>query len=346
MSPMPQPPAPPLEERRTARTLLTICCGAYLASVLAGWLLLLWADQWWLATVWMFAPRWLLALPLVVLIPAALLWRRRALIALALAALLVAGPVMGFSIPWPTLLHSAPAGPHLRVLTCNMHYSHDDPPALEELIAATAPDVVALQEWQGSERSALRKAPGWHVHPGTRLFLASRHPIRAATALGHDSMGEHASAMRYELETPLGDVHLLSVHLATARFGIADTIHDNSLGPAEVSANTARRLEQSAFVYEEALHLKGPLLIVGDFNTPPESAIVSEIWRPYTDAFSAAGWGWGYTFFGSRTMVRIDHVFAGRGWFPSRCTVGPPVGSLHRPVIADLVWTDPVSGAS
>jgi endonuclease/exonuclease/phosphatase (EEP) superfamily protein YafD len=80
-------------------------------------------------------------------------------------------------------------------------------------------------------------------------------------------------------------------------------------------------------------------MIVGDFNTPPESTIFPHVWEDYRDAFSAAGWAYGYTFFGSGTMVRIDHILAGKGWSCSACRVGSHVGSPHRPVIADLVWT-------
>jgi vancomycin resistance protein VanJ len=195
-----------------------------------------------------------------------------------------------------------------------------------------------VQEWPGSERSTLRTAAGWHVHPGTQLFLASRHPILNATVLGDHSIGKHTSAIHYEMDTPFGSVHLISLHLATPRFGIADTIHDK--GTEELSANTARRREQSTFVAGKAKNLGGPVLIVGDFNTPPESVLMSEVWGRYTDAFAAGGWGWGFTFFGSRTMLRIDHILAGQGWQLRRCTVGPQVGTLHRPLIADLVWTE------
>jgi vancomycin resistance protein VanJ len=83
--------------------------------------------------------------------------------------------------------------------------------------------------------------------------------------------------------------------------------------------------------------------VMGDFNTPPESRIFPQVWGGYTDAFSAAGWGWGYTFIGARTTVRIDHILAGRGWRVTDCRVGPNVGSPHRPVIAGLVWTEEVT---
>jgi len=318
--------------------LVAFCCWLYLAAVLGVWLLLWWADAWWLATLAMFAPRWLLALPLAVLVPAAVFVRLRSLGLLLLAAMLIAGPVMGFCAPWHQLVQSSPGGTPFRVLTCNMHYSRGDPGPLDELVAATNPDVVAVQEWSAAAHSALGTDPAWHIHPGSRLFLASRHPIRSAVQLGHASMGKEASVMRYELDTPLGLVHLFSLHLATARQGIVDVIHDSEKGPAELQANSRRRRQQSEFVAGQAGEMQGPVLLVGDFNTPPESVFFAQVWGDYRDAYSSAGLGWGYTFFGARTMVRIDHVLAGKGWHCLRCEVGPNVGSPHRPVIAHLVW--------
>jgi endonuclease/exonuclease/phosphatase (EEP) superfamily protein YafD len=244
---------------------------------------------------------------------------------------------MGFCVPWGRWTQSAPAGAPFRVLTCNMHYTHGNSGALDALVVATFPDVVAVQEWPDWEQSALVGDSGWHMSPGNRLFLASRHPIRRTVALGHASMGPHASVTRYELDTPQGLVHLFSLHLASARDGIYDVIHDSTRGPTRLEANSARRRQQSEFVLSQASQLREPVVLVGDFNTPPESVLFAQIWDNYQDSYSLAGLGWGYTFFGARTMVRIDHVLAGQDWYCLRCEVGPFVGSPHRPVIADLV---------
>lgn len=314
--------------------------------VLGVWFVMwCWADAWWLATLVLFAPRWPLALPLAVLVPIALVFRPRAVVLLLVTALLIAGPVMGFCLPWQQLMQSAPPGKTLRVLTCNMHYSHDDPGLLDRLVADTSPDVVAVQEWPASKRSVLHTTPGWHINQDWRLFLASRYPIRRVIELGENSMSAEASVKQYELDTPMGTVHLFSLHLATARQGLADTIHEHENGRAELEVNIDRRREQSQYVAGEAAQLQGPVVLVGDFNTPPQSRLFSSVWGDYTDAFAAAGWGWGYTFFGNRTMVRIDHILVGKGFYCRRCQVGPYVGSPHHPVLADLVWPDHVPPA-
>jgi endonuclease/exonuclease/phosphatase (EEP) superfamily protein YafD len=325
--------APPRPRPSRGRRVVAVACWVYLAAMVALWLVLLRAEEWWPATILMFSPRWVFALPLAVLVPAAALRRSRSALALVPAALIVGGPVTGFNVPWSRLTGPAPSGPPFRVMTLNMHYSHAAPVTIDELAAGA--DVVAVQEWPGFGRSGL-KGPDWHVHATPRLFLASRHPIRRAVVLGHNPMGEDASAAHYELDTPRGVVHVFSLHTASTREGIADTLRDGRNGPAEVRANSARRREQCAFVAGRAAECGGPVIAVGDFNTPPESPILGDVWGGYTDAFAAAGWGWGYTFRGAKTAVRIDHILVGPGWQVSGCRVGPNVGSPHRPVIAEL----------
>src|SRR5262249_27751782 len=139
---------------------------------------------------------------------------------------------------------------------------------------------------------------------------------------------------------PLGPVHVFNLHLASARDGLYAVTHDHGGGPARVRANSALRREQSEVVARWASKVRGPLLLVGDFNTPPQRTPLAQVWGDYRDAFGFAGTGWGYTFFGCRTMVRIDHVLMGRGWYCRHCEVGPDVGSQHRPVLADLIWPD------
>src|SRR5262249_22127307 len=114
-------------------------------------------------------------------------------------------------------------------------------------------------------------------------------------------------------------------------------IHETRQGPSGIRANIARRWEQSEDVAAAAAKVKEPLLLANDFNTPPESAIFRVVWAAYNDAFSTAGWGWGYTFYGAHTMVRIDHVLATPGVTCTRCWVGPSIGSPHHPVLADLI---------
>lgn len=330
----------PAPRKSRRNLLLALCSWGYLAVILGMWILAGWADQWWLASLMMFAPLGLLAAPLLILVPWACLVRSRYLLLLVMTAVLVAGPVMGFCIPWQSLIPSRPIGPPVRVLTCNLHYGVQDTKPMATLIADTSPDIVALQEWKIGELPDLRAETGWYVHRTRQLYLASRYPIKKSNILGTNSFQPEGLVGHFELEAPFGVVHLFNLHFASPRKGLFQTVHEEGdEGPVEIDGNTEIRMEQSANVALAASKVEGPVLLVGDFNTPPQSVIFDRLWSKYTDAFVAAGWGWGYTYHGDRTLVRIDHILAGKGWNCTRCWVGPKVGSPHRPVVAHLVWT-------
>ena len=83
-------------------------------------------------------------------------------------------------------------------------------------------------------------------------------------------------------------------------------------------------------------NLRGPLVVAGDFNLPPESRVFRRHWGDLTDAFGAAGFGFGSSKHTSWHGVRIDHILYNRSWTCEWCGVGPALGSDHSPVIAHL----------
>jgi endonuclease/exonuclease/phosphatase (EEP) superfamily protein YafD len=323
---------------RRAGKIVAVGGWLYLGAILAAWALLAAADLWWPATVLQFSPRWLLLPPAGPLALLAALLRPRALTPVLLAFLLAGGPVMGFCVPWQRLLSAPPPGTSFRLLTCNIHYEKIEPLPLDQLIETTRPDFVVLQEYRTYNHSELLARPDWHVHRERGQFLASRHPIRRTARLGPDSGDTRGSVIRYELDTPAGLVTLFSLHFASPRQGLTKVIHEKEGAPEDLTQGSRLRWTQSEYLAGHLAGVTGPVLVVGDFNTPPESAIFRRLWGSYTDAFGSAGWGWGYTFLGGRTRVRIDHILAGPGWSCDRCWVGPFVGSPHRPVLADLTW--------
>jgi vancomycin resistance protein VanJ len=314
--------------------------GGWLSLILtlSVWAILLSADLWAPSAPLLFGHRWLFALPPALLLPVALALRRRALWPLVPALMIAVGPVSGCSVPWAHLGAERTAGQRLRVLTCNMHYAKVHSGPLDWLVKQTRPDVIALQEWRDSARSKALLEPGWHHHREPGLFLASRHPIRRADRLGDNSSGEQGSVMRYELDTPGGTVTVFNVHFATPRKALGTLAALDQRGLDEARANSELRFRQSRFVAGESGRVAGPVLVVGDFNTPPESAIFRQVWSGYVNAFSETGWGWGYTFRSRWTVVRIDHILLGGGGWATDSWVGPDIGSPHRPVLADANW--------
>jgi endonuclease/exonuclease/phosphatase (EEP) superfamily protein YafD len=290
----------------------------------------------------MFSPRWVWLVPAGATLAAGIVLRQRSAFVAALALIVAAWPVMGLSLPWGRLSEAPSGGIALRVMTCNMHYGKADPALLDGALDTIGPDVVALQEWRDSARSAVLDEASWHVHRVPGLCLASRHPITRVQPLGDHSTSPKGLATRYVIETPGGLVTVISLHLDSPREGLGQAAGGVA---GQLQANSDMRRRQSEYLAKEAATVKDPLLVVGDFNTPPESVLFRHIWGGYVDAFGSVGFGWGYTFVNRRTSVRIDHVLVGGFGRAVRCWVGPDVGSPHRPVIADVAWP-PASGAT
>jgi vancomycin resistance protein VanJ len=80
--------------------------------------------------------------------------------------------------------------------------------------------------------------------------------------------------------------------------------------------------------------------VFGDFNMPLESAIFRRCWSPLADAFSTAGWGFGFTKTSEKRGwsygARIDHVLFSPPWRCLRCWVAGDIGSDHLPLVAEL----------
>lgn len=322
--------------RRSWRRLIPWLCGLYLALLLGLWALLATqADRWWPATVLLFSPRWLWAVPLAILLPAALTAHRRSLWLLAPAALVVVVPVMGFCLHWPTTENG---GQRLRLLTCNCDASYLHPDALGRLLEEARPDVVTLQAWPSRQEAAVFGQGDWHRHRDEEFFCASRFPIRQVEPFPDQKSCAKEAVVRYLLETPFGDVNIFNLHLETPRDGLEAVLHGLWHGGSVLQANSDLRHCQSAAIRDWVGLFSGPVILAGDFNTPPDSTIFRACWSSYSNAFSQAGFGWGNTHFTRHTGIRIDHILAGPGWRCLRAWVGPDIGPAHRPVLADLGW--------
>lgn len=109
---------------------------------------------------------------------------------------------------------------------------------------------------------------------------------------------------------------------------------------ARIEQEDARRAKQIKETLQEVDLQTNPVVLAGDFNTPRLHAQLHGLRSRMTNAWEAAGSGFGYTFSAKRPMTRIDHVWADDNWEIGRCIVGPSFGADHRSVVADLVLKD------
>ena len=340
--------SPPAISNETARsgarwqTIVGVACVIY--TLLIGVVLLavrILGDRWWPCTLLMFSARWPWGLPLVVLLPVAAIHRRRSLLVLSLSAVLVVGGILDFRIPWRSWTYAAPSvgsGTSLRVITWNVHRCDGvNVAASSRWLADQHADVIALEEWPKDWPAELLVGEGWHVLHDGELCVASRQDIRrhAPPAFG-EAFAEHGAGSRYWLTTPAGDIPFAAMHLASPHPDFHAALHLEADGRERVALNTTRRKAQAAEVAAWAEVVGSRVIIVGDLNTPSDSPLFDGRQKKLSDAFLVAGAGFGYTYTHRGAMARIDHVIFGSEWRCRRCTVGPALGSPHRPVIADL----------
>ncbi len=335
-SPADAPTNTPAKKPRFSYRLLGFLSWFYLIAMLALWLFLHFAgDRWWIATLVLFGPLWVFALPLGILLPLALFMRRRSLPVLLLGGLIVVLPIMDFCIPWRPFVSKSPAGTPLRVLTCNTHYRLLNPKALADLIDATHPDVIALQEWPSHNAKPVFGDAAWYTIKDGEFCLASKFPIRKFAEV--ISEPGWLSAVCFEIQMPTGGpIYFINVHLASPHPAFQSALSREARGRDEVHRDSQRRLEGAQAVQRYAASLNGPVILAGDFNLPINSSVYRDHLSRYTDAFATAGLGFGWTYHARWTDTRIDHILADTNWHCVKCWVGPDVGSPHKPVIADL----------
>ncbi len=322
---------------------LVITYGVLVAGMWA--LMFFGGDRHWLGTLVLFGPRWICGLPLPPLMMAAGFWYRRLLGPLAMMAIVLLFPIMGFTAHWPARDERATL---LRVLTCNVDQNNIRPAVLAALIASEKPDVVALQEVSSATRYAW--PDDWHVLHRDEFILASRWPIteRRVERFSVPRSDTEVAAIYYAVQWSRRDVQLFNLHLESPRAGLEAVLSqkpgNRAAGAGQFAEVTDLRRRESEQVSRWLNRFGGAKIVAGDFNMPIESTIYRQSWATWENAFSSAGRGLGFTkrsqMAGWTYGTRIDHVLFTPPWRCVRCIVGDDVGSDHFPLIADFEWQD------
>lgn len=314
---------------------MRLAAGAWLAS-LAGLAVAVYGpgERFWPVTFFLLGPRAVVALPLVVLLPAAALVDRRTLLALLAGLALAAEPLFGFAVPWRRALAGGEVGT-LRVATWNMGGGGRAADALE-LIGEEAPDLLLLQECP----PGVETPPGWHRSGERGQVLLSRFPI-AGTARRdpHDvwEMSGSGEIVRSTVVAPAGKVDVTNVHLETPREGLETVLGERWRGIPVLEAKNAQREIEARLARRWADASSAPFRLVGgDFNATVESQVFREHWDGYRDCHSEAGWGFGHTKHTRRIGARIDHVLAGRGLECVSARVARRSSGDHAPLVVEL----------
>ncbi len=331
-------------------TLSIVYFGALaIVLVLMHW----WAEY--LLPIWilLFVPPVILLLPGIALGCLAI-WARR----WKLAAIHAAVALFYFFIFCPFRFSGPKEAPGaLTVITHNI--GEGNKLAFSDAFPGEAPDAILLQDARFREKDYLRRYPKLNARGVAQFLLLTPHEIVGGVPVNEALWRGKPIAARFVIRANGREAALYCVHLPTPRSSLrhaftprvalemvwlADAPTDDH--PSYRSWLRARvaLAEQLAGVFSrETL----PFIVAGDFNTPEHGIVHRLLSSNLQDAHVVAGRGWGCTFpsnekkdgilarvFGA--WLRLDYIFAGRGFTPVECRVASDERSQHRAVLARL----------
>jgi endonuclease/exonuclease/phosphatase (EEP) superfamily protein YafD len=231
-----------------------------------------------------------------------------------------------------------------------------------EFIKEEKPDLLFLQEMDKSLRSLLKsrisKYYPYQLWADESMdysggVILSRFPIVSSTNIGIGTIySKDQSNLNHAIINYNGqNIHLYNCHLFHGSHYFIDLVRKetnrkqrwkNFLNASLRHQGEAAKIASLVFGKNE------PVILVGDFNNTPNSAIYHLFNDSLNNAFEKAGWGLGTTF-GYKSIkamippaldfllfdfLRIDHIFCSHDFDIISARVYPVDGSDHRPMMA------------
>jgi endonuclease/exonuclease/phosphatase (EEP) superfamily protein YafD len=198
-----------------------------------------------------------------------------------------------------------------------------DPGRVADWIAVQAPELVFLDDGDAALRAAMaRKGFYWRNGPGWTA-IASRQPLQPGSALGPPGALPDLTTATYGQGERRAD--LIGAHIARPFV----------TGPLAAKA-TLPRLVAFVGAYPQSRRM----IMAGDFNLAPWSFQLRRLDAALPlERRDRSLFTWPARL-GARSWplpaAPLDHIYAGADWRTTAASLGPPLGSTHRPVLVDL----------
>ncbi|HEY4065463.1 MAG TPA: endonuclease/exonuclease/phosphatase family protein [Burkholderiaceae bacterium] len=272
-------------------------------------------------------------------------WRAVALLSVGLIATVIMGLVLG---------HADSGSSPVRMMTYNAKAYHAlwRPQGIENLeqeIASHHPDILVMQD-SGDLTEARVQHPelgasifeGRHVFAQSQYIVATRFPLRDCALHDMSYRNRHGDYVHCIVTVDGRDIDLYTAHLISPRRGLNAARYERVDGVDDWQQNFADRLEQSHKLAADIAARGRPMILAGDLNASEPSPVIRTLLATgLRDAFSSAGWGYGYTLGHALRLgfsfLRIDHVLVSPEIGVADAFPGGKQASEHRPVIADLL---------
>ncbi len=223
-------------------------------------------------------------------------------------------------------------------MTFNIRAGLGGPKEIGEFLKRQSVDVIALQEAR-APMSDLKADPmtaiqdsleGYSMARGglrSELVLLSRHPI---VSFSEFSLGGLSKALDARVTIEGRTVRFLTVHFMTG--DPLKTLSTGGHGRFEWLNLTARSRRTQFLALSDLLREEVPTVLLGDFNTPPNSEGHARLSINMVDSFGAVGKGFGYTYRSDWPVWRIDNIWLSGDLIAKRSEVVASELSDHRPV--------------
>lgn len=284
----------------------------------------------------------LLFLPAVILLPVALLLRRRFTLLLLAPALLAF--LFGYGPAFmPRTALAAPDSPTLSLLTYNLKAQARDMDAALNIIRDADADIVVLQELS-EPMAALLAADFRDDYPYQAFHTQDGQPVPGQGVMS-----------RYPIiEDEYWRIYMAMQRITLDLSGQSVTLYNAHPSQPISPDGFNRREEEIIDLLARATAETNPVILAGDFNMSDQSADYWRVTSHYQDAYRASGWGLGLTFPATRPyfgggqyapsiiqfippLVRLDYVFHDEHFTSLEARVWPDAGgSDHLPVYVVL----------
>lgn len=263
------------------------------------------------------------------LVPAAgLLIAFKATKAAGIAVVVLMGSLAGIYPALPLgMAKAAPGQTSLRLLQLNLFYWTYDLSKFVDLVETIEPDVITLQEITASNRESIEPLLAAYPH----AMICKIDTLESIAVLSRMPMDREGAGC-------IADARVAWVHIDVGGqpVGVATT-HLTWPYPYDQHLQKERLKPVLA-------SLPGPVILAGDFNAAPWSHTVLDVARSM-DGRIASGlrttFRLGDSPLGRLAGLPIDHVMASKGLTFAEVSVGPSVGSDHRPLLADILLPIP-----
>ena len=140
-------------------------------------------------------------------------------------------------------------------------------------------------------------------------------------------------------------ITLFDAHLMTPRFALSAVAGNGAESAGDVQHNALVRMREAEGLARHLAAVSGPMIVAGDLNAPVQSRACRTLLHcGLRDAYSEAGWGYGYTY-GQSTALKgpfVNRSHPGKpGVDRSQLSSGQaagigPLARLRRPSLAQL----------